>query len=213
LILDDLGLDARFAALPHLKQIAFSASCCERLIPNYQLYDVVGGTSDSRLLRKLLDYVWAYVADTPNLEGLEETLQRSRAIEIETESASSQFISQALDALDAITITAECCLNNRDPQKVVAQACLDTIHSYLYWVNDSELDSPMVDSELDQLIDTLPMMRREVACIVKTLDLMDSSTTLTPEVIRESIVLSLDAGIQPFKRGFSLIRLPTGPIH
>lgn len=52
------GFYQRLQALPLFAQQAFMAALCERLIPNYALYEQTTGQGDSHTLKTVLSLVW-----------------------------------------------------------------------------------------------------------------------------------------------------------
>lgn len=55
---DNEGLEKELEELFPFHQIAFAASCCERLFPFYKTFSETDNWGDSSVLRKALDKVW-----------------------------------------------------------------------------------------------------------------------------------------------------------
>ncbi len=52
------ALEKEIEGLPPLHQVAFAASCCERLLPNYNVFSRLESWGNPSVLRTSLDEVW-----------------------------------------------------------------------------------------------------------------------------------------------------------
>jgi hypothetical protein len=115
--------------MPETHQVAFAASCCERLYPSYQALTTYLGLEDHKTLRSILDAIWQHVLGRKmieqDIERLQSTFQelplgeegccirRKPALEV------LDGVWHALEACKAGTATnaakvAECAINRVD---------------------------------------------------------------------------------------------------
>ncbi len=62
---DEQQLTRDLVALPASHRVAFAASCCERLVPNYQAFALMEDWGNPRLLRRALDAAWKTAEGIP----------------------------------------------------------------------------------------------------------------------------------------------------
>jgi hypothetical protein len=77
LIYDEPHLVHKLSLLPSILQVAFAATCAERLFPAYGAYCRRAGQGDEVMLRELLDRVWEDLfGNKMTLEQVQEALAR-----------------------------------------------------------------------------------------------------------------------------------------
>ena len=59
------ALEKELERLPPLYRIAFAASCCERLLPNYNAFSCMENLGDPSVLRNALNEVWQILQGKP----------------------------------------------------------------------------------------------------------------------------------------------------
>src|SRR5262249_40897978 len=109
---DKTKLIARLDKLRKEFRIAFAASCCERLLPNYCAFAAVEKWGNPSLLRETLDGVWTYLkGGSQNWYGVRipRLIRQVHQITPNTEEFSSRFTSAALDAGVSTMLTLEIC--------------------------------------------------------------------------------------------------------
>lgn len=95
-------LEALCKLEPH-QQIAFGASCCERMLPNYETFAREVGWRDARPLRNALDVAWDACASQYLPEAvLRELLSRCDDCAPDSADFTSLYTSSAQDAVFAI---------------------------------------------------------------------------------------------------------------
>lgn len=125
----------KLEALSSLHQIAFAASCCERLLPNYYVFAREEGQGDPSLLRTALDEVWQI------LEGKvakKETIQLlltdcEKAIIPSDYVLESRYSAESHLAIIAISKTLKACLSRDNVENIlkVIEVVGDTIFGFL----------------------------------------------------------------------------------
>lgn len=174
--------------------MAFAASCCERLIPNYQAFVQKEKWGDYDLLRSALDKVWSFLA--------EEKIEKAQTLKIietceeivpDTENFSSTFTSAALDAATAIIATLEACISPDLSNIVsVASTAIDTLDMYL----QEKLDIDPSDPELDTKIYTNSLMVAEMEKQYQDLNFLKAKGKMTPLFLDELRQSNSNYGIQ-----------------
>jgi uncharacterized protein YjaG (DUF416 family) len=179
-------LTKELSGLPPRRRVAFAASCCERLLPNYAAFARDANWGSPSVLREALDQVWAVAGgDNPNPERIRELRTATDRVMPDTESFSSDYTSSALDAGVAVLQALECCIDG-DPatSAQAASSARDTVDMYIqtrdglqYGAVDFETrircDSLMV-KELEkqradvQLLASSPFSDKEIATILRS---------------------------------------------
>lgn len=97
-----LGFYQRLQLLPLPAQQAFMAALCERLLPNYALYEQTTGHGDSHTLRTVLSLVWERLS-VPNA-SIDFARQAEKLAECEPPGEDDSFgARRALDAVVSVS--------------------------------------------------------------------------------------------------------------
>ncbi|WP_404472919.1 YjaG family protein [Vreelandella venusta] len=97
-----LGFYQRLQLLPLPAQQAFMAALCERLLPNYALYEQTTGHGDSHTLRTVLSLVWERLS-VPNA-SIDFARQAEKLAECEPPEEDDSFgARRALDAVVSVS--------------------------------------------------------------------------------------------------------------
>ncbi|WP_018918915.1 YjaG family protein [Vreelandella zhanjiangensis] len=97
-----LGFYQQLQVLPLAAQQAFMAALCERLLPNYVLYEQTTGQGDSHTLRTVLNLVWERLS-VPNA-SIDFARQAEKLAECEPPAEDESFgARRALDAVVSIS--------------------------------------------------------------------------------------------------------------
>lgn len=92
-------LRVRLARLARNRQLAFGASCCERLIPNYEIFQQRTGWGDISAIRDALRLVWASAGGLSVLEqGIRRARERCEVAIPDLDDFNDPFVSFAQDA-------------------------------------------------------------------------------------------------------------------
>lgn len=96
------GFYQRLQELPLTSQQAFMAALCERLLPNYVLYEQTSGQGDSHTLRTVLSLVWERL-NVPNA-SIDFARQAAKLAECEPPEEDESFgARRALDAVVSVS--------------------------------------------------------------------------------------------------------------
>ncbi|MDX2043932.1 MAG: DUF416 family protein [Acidobacteriota bacterium] len=185
--------------LPKTHRIAFAASCCERLLPNYQAFTLIEQWGNWRVLRESLDNVWEWLkGEVLSNEQLLSLSEQCEAIAPDTEDFSSLFTSSALDAANAVALTLQSCIKG-DAAKCgeVASLARETIDMYIQMRDN--LDYSDLDFEIKILNDSL--MQEEMRKQAEDINSLKKAATLTEDFLINLKKSSETLGIQPILRG------------
>lgn len=181
--------------LPKMHRVAFAASCCERMLPNYRAFSAMEQWGDFNLLRKALDDVWRWLKGDPlSQEYVINLADKCYAVAPDADDFSSLFTSSALDAVGSIVETLWCCVDG-DARRAadVGSNANDTIDMYIQ-VRDG-LDP--ADPAIEEKIQADPLMIEELekqAADIGALGAIDSLTSDFLDSLRHS---SESIGLQP----------------
>ena len=128
------ALEQELAELPPLHRVAFAASCCERLLPNYSAFAREEGWGEPSALRTALDEVWQILngkpADASRIGPLREDCMN--AILHDEEVFNSRHNYEAQLAAIAISNALEACLAPTPKLVVkVAEGIVDTVTEFI----------------------------------------------------------------------------------
>src|SRR6266700_5645738 len=128
------NIEAGLAKVSFSRRIAFGASCCERLLPNYLAFYQIEKWGNYGLLRNALDQVWTAIVDNEQrslLGGI--SIDEIVALAPDTEDFDTIFTALAGDAASSIVYTIGAYL---DPEKslsdilVVSRLVIDSLFEY-----------------------------------------------------------------------------------
>jgi uncharacterized protein YjaG (DUF416 family) len=149
-------LNSRISRLAPRARVAFAASCCERLLPNYRAFSADENWGSPEVLREGLDLAWRFArAGSFEIEQARSLRDRCEASAPDTEDFRHPLTSAALDAAVAICETLDCCLSGDVKRsQAAAIAARDTV--YMFVQPDG---TPMSD----EWIYSQPIMKAELA--------------------------------------------------
>ena len=156
------------------QQIAFSASCSERLFPNYQAFFKEENWGDPDVMRVALDTVWDNLEEgvVPS-KGLSELIEECDSVTPDTEDFETPLVSSALDAGTAIVGTLELCKDGDWNHAFEAAGfARDTVYLALSAQGLDDVD--MVQH---------PWMKRELEKQEEDLTVLASSPTLSTALV------------------------------
>lgn len=194
-------------SLPLHHRIAFAASCCERMLPNYHAFAVMEDCGDVAKVNEALEMLWQF-ASTGKL-NVEETLQTISACEgflPDSEEYLSLFTGSAINAIAALIHSLRSSMDG-DCERVaqVAQLVVDTNDEYLYIVNTPGINVYQATPEFDTWIKNSPLMVAELEKQQQDIQVLQRSSTLTEKILDDLRTSSRTVGIHPIRRG--LIRI------
>jgi len=134
-------LEAELTGLSPVHRLAFAASCCERLLPNYSLVKQEDGWGDPSILRNALNEVWSFLEGQPvNAKQIRQLLKVcDEAVPNADYVSGSQYDVEAQEAASAICFTLEACFAPTPKNIIkVAKCVMNTIDGYLSAMKDIE---------------------------------------------------------------------------
>ncbi|MEH2258927.1 DUF416 family protein [Nostoc sp.] len=164
------ALEKELGGLPHLHRIAFAASCCERLLPNYNAFSRLENWGDPSVLRTALNEVWQILQGKPVdaalirrlIEDCEDVIPDSD----DFTSPNLIYDVEAQEAGIAICNTLEACLNPTPQQIIrVANCVTNTIDAFVPHGDKSfnVSESKVGLKKLEEAITSHPFAVREMA--------------------------------------------------
>lgn len=134
-------LEAELTNLSPVHRLAFAASCCERLLPNYGLVKQEDGWGDPSILRNALNEIWLFLEGQPvNAKQIHQLLEVCKeAVPNADDVSGSQYDIEAQEAASAICFTLEACLDPTPKNIIKVSKCaMNTIDGYLSAMKDIE---------------------------------------------------------------------------
>ncbi|MDY7014745.1 MAG: DUF416 family protein [Cyanobacteriota bacterium] len=177
--------------LSFLKQVAFAASCCERLLPNYSAFSSEEGRGNYQLLRYGLDRVWDFLIGQPNdLEQLTNRLEHECMGDVFSEEIipNSPYAYEAELASIAVFDTLNSCSTRESEFIVRAHICtVDTITEHVRILR--EIDNPewpyeRTNEEQEEDVFCHPFVIRELAKEREDLYRLRELETLNQEIFQ-----------------------------
>lgn len=178
---DEDALQARSQGIGHRTRVALGVLCCERLFPNYVVFQRESGWGRPGTLREALDAVWQWLED----RSAETTALRSLQSEVEaaepsTEDFDSLYVSAALDAATSVGALLQMVLENQEEGLAeIASYARDTVDMY---VQEIERMDP-ADPSLEEQIRQHPLMQRELERQDKDFELLGGAE-MTSDLVR-----------------------------
>ena len=167
----------RAELLPPLHRVAFAASCCERLLPNYEAFSSEMRWGSPGILRSGLDYVWR-VLERKQVDHSEvqRLVQLCEKIIPDTEEFSSAYTSAALDAGTAVVETLRLLIDST-PQRLVDIATFsrDTVDMFIQQRDHLDFNT---DPAFENKICRDPLMVRELTRQDRVLKQLSDQPTL-----------------------------------
>ncbi|WP_137940382.1 DUF416 family protein [Chitinivorax sp. B] len=176
-------LKARLSKLGDKQQLAFGALCCERLIPNYLMFQQDAGWGDNVPVRKALDCVWAYLHDqTPSSQEIKNATASCESAAPNSEDFASLYVTSAQDACFAVCSLLDYLFKN-DVDRVVQVAtyATDSVDLYVQEIEGMEPNDP----QLEQKILAHRLMQRELTQQEADLKAIELAPSLSQEFLAQ----------------------------
>ena len=182
---------------------AFAALCCERLLPNYQAFQVSEQWGDLSRLSASMDTVWNYVLGHIIDETRVLELQAGcKAVAPDTEEYSSLYAELALTTASAVYMVLQTVLDKEAQTAVsVAELALTAVDEYLNRVTQPFLIVHGSNNEFEQWLQKAPMFNIERLMQQENLEIARTISTMSSEQINRARETERARGIQPFLRG------------
>jgi uncharacterized protein YjaG (DUF416 family) len=185
-------------------RVAFAASCCERLVPNYDAFSIIEKWGNPQVLHDSLKRLWAYVEGFNLSEEEANSLIRScEDVMPDTEDYYSIFTNLALNSTTAIIYTLRSSIEtNIEELAIVGSLAVESVESYLSAVNDPNIGVHSADKSFDEWIEHAPMLIAELKKQNQDIEILNSWRGKDLDLIRVLQQSSRTIGIQPSARGF-----------
>ncbi|MBD2740546.1 DUF416 family protein [Coleofasciculus sp. FACHB-1120] len=162
------ALKIELEELPPTHRIAFAASICERLLPNYNIFAEQEASGNPAALRLSLDEVWQILQGKPaDAERISQLLKDTDAAGPDADNVTkSQYCYEAQEACSAIYFLLEACIEPTSQRviKVVGRV-RDTIDAFITCeeetINPSWSEKPLEENKME--IASHPFAVREMA--------------------------------------------------
>lgn len=177
------GLRLRLEKLDHIKQMAFGASCCERLLPNYYVFQKQVRWGDTSQLRSALDFIWhSLLSEKVDLKEKIATLIAScEKVTPDSDDFDSLYLPLAQDGCLATINLLEHFLKP-DAKKVVwaASYAIDSVDLYVQEIHSMNANAP----DLEDKILRHKFMQRELLVQKEHLKMLEQITVLDATFLR-----------------------------
>jgi uncharacterized protein YjaG (DUF416 family) len=190
------------------QQLAFAASCCERMIDNYSAFTALENWGNPVLVQQGLDEIWKFLGGQDiSFEYARQLINSIEKVIPDSDDFSNLFTFSAQNAANSICYSLES-LEDANPEKIaiVGRLCIEALESYLYWITDTDTQVHMTDPKLDEWIAHAPLLYAELQKQQKDLELISSHPELSATFLESLRSSSHNIGIQPFARGFIKIK-------
>lgn len=177
---DFKSLSEEIEKLPPLHRIAFAASCCERLLPNYNAFWREEQWGNPSILRTSLDEIWEILQGKPvDVNTIERLKKESYADDVVPHSDDfSGYVGEAQEAASAIYYTLNACQDSTSEMVVKVSKCIAfTLEFFKDW------DETLENQELLEAIARHPFAIREMAKQNQDLQKLREADTLDPELL------------------------------
>lgn len=203
MILDTIKLGEDLAKLPLYHRIAFAASCCERLVSNYDAFALATKTGNTEIIHSALETIWAFIAEKNiSVFKLNQLVEECEKLVPDSEEFGTVYVGAATNAIIAIIRTLESCRDSKTEGIVnIAQLLLDAIDEYLHIVNVPSVGYAQLSDDFDMWLQQAPLFTSELQKQQKDLIYLESQEKLTSDEINKLRLSSSNIGINPIKRG------------
>ncbi|MCL1474697.1 DUF416 family protein [Argonema antarcticum] len=154
---DISGLEKELRQLPPLHRVAFAASICERILPNYNAFSRMENWGDPSVPRKALDEIWQILAGKPadvaKVRQLREDCSCEDVLPDSDEFYDSYYILEAQEAIFAICSTLLAYIDSdlRNIIWVVKNARFNTIELFIC-ARDKLFNASQYKDDKDKLV-------------------------------------------------------------
>lgn len=191
--------------------VTFAATCCERLVPNYQAFSVVHKWGDPSLLFEALEFVWNVLkTGIPSPVEANRLLSTIESITPEPENFQSIYVMQALMAIQGVSDLLNYMLS-QDKEYVLNVMTLasDAIYQFIQDVM-FPMDVFAIPSnktnELYTWAYTAPILITELADQRKTVETLLEQRPQSADFLNELRQKAQSSGINPVRRGLIVLR-------
>lgn len=173
---DKKKLANQLSLLDNKRKLAFCASCCQRLLPNYSAFVRDTGWGDAAPLKDALEFIWSSVSGHSAVSSVvEKFLELCERVIPDGDDFESLYVSFAQDACLSICATLDFLIDN-DLGKAVLAGMYATDSVDLYVQEIENMDSR--DPDLEHKILTHTLMQRELRKQQEDLNVIKNAAVL-----------------------------------
>lgn len=151
--------------ISEVHRIAFAASCCERMLPNYKKFVEVENWGDYESFRKFLNQIWGHIiGNYLKEEYVMNSMDKCFEIGPDSEDFESVYTSYAIDLGSAIYHTLKYCLTTDIKNLLaVANAAISTVDLFVQEKYNMDPNDPNLEFKIcnDELMQTEIIMQRD----------------------------------------------------
>ncbi|BAY25421.1 hypothetical protein NIES2100_52270 [Calothrix sp. NIES-2100] len=172
------SLKQKLEKLPQLHRMAFAASICERMLPNYNAFSRMENWGDPSVPRKVLDEIWQVLQgrqiDETRIRQLQKDLEGVCPDSDSNDFCNAYYLFEAQEALFSIEYILIAYLNKSLEYiiRVVMSARFETIQKFIE-ERDENFRETVHENELEEIV-THPLAVREMAKENEDLQLLKS---------------------------------------
>jgi uncharacterized protein YjaG (DUF416 family) len=183
-IFDITVLKQQLNGLSFSQNLAFSAACCERILPNYNAFSRTENWGNPGLLRAAVDEVWQILQGKPvDRVKINQLMKDCEDVIPDTEDFTSEYTSAALDASIAVYEILNACIDEDILHIVeVAKCARETV--YMFVDERDNLESYSAEQILGKSIFTHPLMLREITQQEQDLQLIRNTNRLDESFLK-----------------------------
>lgn len=181
------ALEKELEGLPPLHRIAFAASCCERLLPNYNAFSRRGNWGDPSMLRTALNEVWQILqgklVDVIIIHQLIKSCEDAIPDSDDFISPNLIYDVEAQEAGIAVCVTLEACLSPTPQQIIRVASCVTNTIDAFVPVIDKSFDNSWSLKKQYETIANHPLAVREMAKQSEDLHRLKQLEKLEPDFL------------------------------
>ena len=145
------ALKSRLKKLDSKKQLAFGVLCCERMLPNYSVFQRDTGYGDTISVRKALNFLWTHLQQTSSLGALDikMAIELCESVIPDSEDFTSLYVTSAQDVCFAVCSLLDFLLEN-DVNKILQTAvyATDSIDLYVQEIEGMDPNDPQLEQKI-----------------------------------------------------------------
>ncbi|WP_144210346.1 YjaG family protein [Shewanella donghaensis] len=189
------GFFKRLKALSLPQKQLFATALCQRMLPNYQLFSEVCEFGEPKVLSTVLDLLWQSQYDKKLKFNYDIHLQRLDENTPEPVDFEAYGVYPAMDAAVALsTLLGGIQAKIEEDITNVSKLSSSTVANYIEAISVEELENIMNEDAVEEFVFNHPVMQEEKHIQGLLLDVIEETTKITPEFIKELRKEIIDAG-------------------
>ncbi len=161
--LTEQQLDTQLRGLSAMQKAMFGASCCERLLPNYDKFASEAQWGNREVLRSALEFIWLAIEedafDVIDPTRVDAMIASCESATPDTDRFRSKFTSSALDAATSVIELLQFLIDHSLQHILdISTLSLDSVDMYIQEL----LNIDYLDTDFESKIRNHPLMIKEV---------------------------------------------------